>query len=120
MSEQRVDEWLALIREFLRILAARKKRQFNRRASIGDLLSERRDNAAAYGFGEGTTMYDNVFDTRRPLKTYHKPRNARPAGLILIKGPRFTIIKLACYGLPLSGRLQAGSRGSIQREYYLA
>jgi acetyltransferase-like isoleucine patch superfamily enzyme len=60
MSEERVDEWLALIREFLRSLAVRKKRQFNRRVSIGDLLTERIDNAAAYGFGEGTTMYDNV------------------------------------------------------------
>jgi acetyltransferase-like isoleucine patch superfamily enzyme len=60
MSEQGVDEWLALIREFLRILATRKKQQFNRRVSVGDLLTERIDNAAAYGFGEGTTMYDNV------------------------------------------------------------
>jgi acetyltransferase-like isoleucine patch superfamily enzyme len=60
MSEQRVDEWLALIREFLRVLAIRKKQQFNRRVSVGDLLTERIDNAAAYGFGEGTTMYDNV------------------------------------------------------------
>lgn len=60
MSEQRVDEWLALIRRFLQVLAARKKSQFSRRVSIGDLLTERGDNAAAYGFGEGTTMYDNV------------------------------------------------------------
>jgi len=60
MSEERVDEWLAFIREFLQILAVRKKQQFNRRVSIGDLLAERIDNAAAYGFGEGTTMYDNV------------------------------------------------------------
>ena len=36
--------------------AVRKKRQFNRRVTIGDLLTERIDNAAAYGFGEGTTM----------------------------------------------------------------
>jgi hypothetical protein len=27
-------------------------------------------------------------------------RNARPDGLILIKAPRLTILKLACYGLP--------------------
>jgi acetyltransferase-like isoleucine patch superfamily enzyme len=60
MSEERVDEWLALIREFLRILAARKKQQFNRRVSVGDLLTQREDNAAAYDFGEGSTMYDNV------------------------------------------------------------
>jgi acetyltransferase-like isoleucine patch superfamily enzyme len=61
MSEQRVDEWLALIREFLSILAIRKRQQFNRRVSVGDLLTERGDNAAACEFGEGTTMYDNVF-----------------------------------------------------------
>jgi hypothetical protein len=60
MTEEHFDEWLALIRQFLRILAARKKRQFDRRVSVGDLLTERSDNAAAYGFGEGTTMYDNM------------------------------------------------------------
>ena len=60
MSEEHVDEWLGLVRDFLRILAARKKQQFNRRVSVGDLLTERTDNAAGYGFGEGTTMYDNV------------------------------------------------------------
>jgi acetyltransferase-like isoleucine patch superfamily enzyme len=60
ISEQQVDEWLRVVREFLRILASRKKQQFDRRVSVGDLLTERADNAAAYGFGEGTTMYDNV------------------------------------------------------------
>ncbi len=59
-SAENVDEWLARIRSFLTILATRKKREFHRRVSIGDLLTEREDNAAAYGFGEGTTMYDNV------------------------------------------------------------
>lgn len=54
------DQWLALVRHFLRALARRKKDQFNRRVSIGDLLTERGENAAMYGFGEGTTMYDNV------------------------------------------------------------
>lgn len=60
MSDDRVDQWLAFAREFLRALAIRKRRQFDRRVSIGDLLTERDDNAAAYGFGKGTTMYDNV------------------------------------------------------------
>ncbi|WP_213287209.1 DapH/DapD/GlmU-related protein [Bradyrhizobium sp. sGM-13] len=60
ITEEQADEWLALCRRFFQLLAARKKRQFNRRVPIGDLLSERHDNAAAYGFGEGTTMYDNV------------------------------------------------------------
>jgi acetyltransferase-like isoleucine patch superfamily enzyme len=60
ISEEKADQWLALIREFLRILAVRKKQQFNRRLSVGDLITERSENAAAYGFGEGSTMYDNV------------------------------------------------------------
>ncbi len=60
ISEEQVDEWHKLARQFLQILAVRKKQQFNRRVSIGDLLTERTDNAAGYGFGEGTTMYDNV------------------------------------------------------------
>ena len=54
------DDWLRIVREFLNALSLRKKTQYNRRVSIGDLLTERSDNAAMYGFGEGTTMYDNV------------------------------------------------------------
>ncbi|RYH68021.1 MAG: acyltransferase [Alcaligenaceae bacterium] len=59
-DERDADEWLARIRQYLRALTLRKKQQFGRRVSIGDLLSDRAENAAAYGFGEGTTMYDNV------------------------------------------------------------
>ena len=59
-EEKEADEWLMRVRRYLRVLSRRKKQKFNRRVSIGDLLSERADNAAAYGFGEGTTMYDNV------------------------------------------------------------
>ncbi|KAA0072989.1 acyltransferase [Tardiphaga sp. P9-11] len=59
-DEKEADEWLMRVRRYLRVLSLRKKQQFNRRVSIGDLLSERAENAAAYGFGEGTTMYDNV------------------------------------------------------------
>jgi acetyltransferase-like isoleucine patch superfamily enzyme len=54
------DKWLAIIREFLNALSLKKRAEFNRRVSVGDLLTERSDNAAMYGFGEGTTMYDNV------------------------------------------------------------
>lgn len=60
LSVEKTDEMLRLVREFLGELSRRKKTQFNRRVSIGDLLTERGDNAAMYGFGEGTTMYDNV------------------------------------------------------------
>jgi acetyltransferase-like isoleucine patch superfamily enzyme len=76
ISEQQVDEWLGVVREFLRILASRKKQQFDRRVSVGDLLTERADNAAAYGFGEGTTMYDNVLvrgDVRGGKNTWIGP-----------------------------------------------
>jgi len=59
-EEKEADEWLVRVKSYLRLLSKRKKQQFNRRVSIGDLLSERTENAAAYGFGEGTTMYDNV------------------------------------------------------------
>lgn len=61
LSEEReADAWLTCVRRHLRVLTLRKRQHFDRRVSIGDLLTERSDNAAAYGFGEGTTMYDNV------------------------------------------------------------
>lgn len=61
LSEEReADAWLTRVRRHLRVLTLRKRQHFDRRVSIGDLLTERADNAAAYGFGEGTTMYDNV------------------------------------------------------------
>jgi acetyltransferase-like isoleucine patch superfamily enzyme len=41
-------------------LQAEKMRRFNRRVSVGDLLTDRHENAAAYGWGEGSTCYDNV------------------------------------------------------------
>lgn len=41
-------------------LQSEKIEKFKRRVSVGDLLTERGDNAKLYGFGEGTTMYDNV------------------------------------------------------------
>lgn len=60
MNIQIRDELLTSARQLLNGLARRKKEQFNRRVPIGDLLTERSDNAVAYGFGEGTTMYDSV------------------------------------------------------------
>lgn len=60
LSSENVEVWLKRTKAYLRILALRKKDRFDRRVSLGDLLTERDDNAAAYGFGEGTTMYDNV------------------------------------------------------------
>jgi len=59
-TEKQIDDWLQFARRILRVLSRRKMQQFNRRVSIGDLLTERSENASIYGFGEGTTMYDNV------------------------------------------------------------
>lgn len=59
-SFEDADTWLQSVRRFLSVLAERKRGQFNRRVSVGDLLTERDDNAAAYSFGKGTTMYDNA------------------------------------------------------------
>jgi len=44
-------------------LRSKKKQEFDRKVPIGDLLTERSDNAQKLGFGEGTTCYDNVHVT---------------------------------------------------------
>lgn len=41
-------------------LQAEKLQQFRRRVSIGDLLQDRWEIASQYGFGEGSSCYDNV------------------------------------------------------------
>jgi acetyltransferase-like isoleucine patch superfamily enzyme len=50
--------------EKLRALQAKlqldKLAQFKRRVSLGDLVTDRWQNAREYGFGEGTSCYDNV------------------------------------------------------------
>lgn len=48
------------LKEAISQLQSLKREKFNRRVPVGDLLTERTDNAKAYGFGEGTTMYDSV------------------------------------------------------------
>jgi acetyltransferase-like isoleucine patch superfamily enzyme len=48
------------LRQLLVLLQQRKIEQWQRRVSFGDLISERGENAQQYGFGEGTTCYDNV------------------------------------------------------------
>jgi acetyltransferase-like isoleucine patch superfamily enzyme len=51
---------IILLRFLQRRLQAAKMRRWNRRVPFGDLITERAENAAQYGFGEGTTMYDSV------------------------------------------------------------
>ena len=41
-------------------LRSEMKENFNRHVSIQDLLSDRWETASFYGFGEGTSCYNNV------------------------------------------------------------
>lgn len=44
----------------LKVLRQEMKHKFNRHVSIQDLLSDRWETAQFYGFGEGTSCYNNV------------------------------------------------------------
>ena len=48
------------IQRLIRYLRLRMKDQFARHVSIPDLLSDRWETAEFYGFGEGTSCYNNV------------------------------------------------------------
>jgi acetyltransferase-like isoleucine patch superfamily enzyme len=53
-------ELLDVLRSLQRTLQAEKLKQFKRRVSLGDLITDRWKNAREYGFGEGSSCYDNV------------------------------------------------------------
>ncbi len=48
------------LRALLDGLQREKMQRFKRRVSVGDLLTDRWEIARQYGFGEGTSCYDNV------------------------------------------------------------
>ncbi len=48
------------LREAHKTLRDCMKRGWNRHVSFGDLIADRWETAKAYGFGEGTSCYDNV------------------------------------------------------------
>jgi acetyltransferase-like isoleucine patch superfamily enzyme len=51
---------LDLLKKIQKALQAEKLESFKRRVSWGDLITDRWENAREYGFGEGTSCYDNV------------------------------------------------------------
>ncbi len=51
---------LRMIKKILRYLRQRKFDLHQRHVSVGDLLTDRWETAKFYGFGEGTSCYDNV------------------------------------------------------------
>lgn len=55
-----IDGFITLLKNAQRKLELEKLENFNRRVALGDLLTERTEIAKRYGFGEGTTCYDNV------------------------------------------------------------
>jgi acetyltransferase-like isoleucine patch superfamily enzyme len=68
--------FLSDLRGLIRDLKTEKQAKFNRHVSVGDLLTERDENARYYGFGEGTTCYDNVLilgDVKVGEKTWIGP-----------------------------------------------
>jgi acetyltransferase-like isoleucine patch superfamily enzyme len=54
------DDLIASLRSQIASLRQEMLNKFNRHVSIGDLLSDRWDTARFYGFGEGTSCYNNV------------------------------------------------------------
>lgn len=51
---------LDILRDLQKKLQSEKLDKFKRRVSLGDLVTDRWDNAKEYGFGEGTSCYDSV------------------------------------------------------------
>jgi acetyltransferase-like isoleucine patch superfamily enzyme len=51
---------LASLRDLIARLGRQMRETHSRRVSVGDLLTDRWQNARDYGFGEGTSCYDNV------------------------------------------------------------
>ncbi len=49
-----------ILQAILRLLQRRMRRRWNRHVSVGDLLTDRWETAKAYGWGAGSSCYDNV------------------------------------------------------------
>ena len=49
-----------MIKAYFSALRYIKKKMYKRHVSLGDLIFSREDTARFYGFGEGTTCYNNV------------------------------------------------------------
>ena len=53
-------ELLEPLRALIKALGREKREQYHRHVSVGDLLTDRFEIARDYGFGDGTSCYDNV------------------------------------------------------------
>jgi acetyltransferase-like isoleucine patch superfamily enzyme len=59
MGEDKM-ELLGSLRALIKTLRREKREQYHRHVSVGDLLTDRFEIARDYGFGNGTSCYDNV------------------------------------------------------------
>jgi acetyltransferase-like isoleucine patch superfamily enzyme len=53
-------EFRQSVRDLVRALRHEMRKKFGRHVPVGDLLTDRWEVARDYGFGEGTSCYDNV------------------------------------------------------------
>ena len=53
-------ELLESLRALIKTLRREKREQYHRHVSVGDLLTDRWEIARDYGFGDGTSCYDNI------------------------------------------------------------
>ena len=60
MGKRKQQRLMLALQASLRELRREKFERFKRHVSLGDLLTDREDTARFYGFGEGTSCYDNV------------------------------------------------------------
>lgn len=60
MRRRQRDKFLVNLRSVANSLRKEKYEEFNRHVSLGDLLMDREETARYYGFGEGSSCYDNV------------------------------------------------------------
>lgn len=55
-----IDKLISLNKLIFSLLSVQIKRSFNRHVSVGDLIFDRWETAQNYGFGVGSSCYDNV------------------------------------------------------------
>jgi acetyltransferase-like isoleucine patch superfamily enzyme len=60
LQEIKIMELLDSLRTLIGSLRREKREQYQRHVSVGDLFTDRWELARDYGFGEGTSCYDNV------------------------------------------------------------
>ncbi|MCB2109265.1 MAG: acyltransferase [Rhodobacteraceae bacterium] len=59
-GDGQTEDLIQRLKQALDALQSAKLADWRRRVAVGDLLTDRAENAAKMGFGEGTTCYDNV------------------------------------------------------------